>query len=120
MSLRRGLRRAAGVALVALAVPAAVPAGSSASGLGSSLGGLPDGSAGASTAALTPPHGAVRELEFNRTSRSTTWERADGSRVTKIAGQPIRWRDRTGRWRAYDVNLRSRGSSLETIAGPVS
>jgi hypothetical protein len=61
---------------------------------------------------LTAPRGAVREIAQRRTANTTTWSAKDGSRITRAALQPVRWRDSHGHWRSFDLDLKRRGDRL--------
>jgi RHS repeat-associated protein len=61
---------------------------------------------------LVAPRGAVREIVQRRTANTTTWEAKDGSRITRVALQPVRWRDGEGDWRSFDFALKRNGDHL--------
>ena len=63
----------------------------------------------ASSAPVTPSSEAsptvVRELTQLRTESSNTYELSDGSRRAEIFGEPIRFKDKAGRWQEIDTDL---------------
>jgi RHS repeat-associated protein len=61
---------------------------------------------------LTAPRDAVEEIAERRTVNSTTWSAKDGSRITRAALEPVRWRDGQGDWRSFDFALKRRGDHL--------
>lgn len=59
--------------------------------------------------AATPferPRDALRELSGERTETTRAWRLKSGETVTQIAGGPVQWRDESGTWHSYDLDLR--------------
>jgi RHS repeat-associated protein len=92
--------------LTLVAAVAAAPAG--AAGKHVTAGSEP----GSGNAVLQAPRSAVEEIEQRRTAHSTTWSTRDGSRITRVGLQPVRWRDAQGDWRAFDFDLKRDGDHL--------
>lgn len=75
-------------------------------------------SADAAGRAIPRPSGtrSVAPLRSEETAFSSSWLTRDGRQVTRVSSAPVRWKDRSGTWRAFDLNLRRSRSGTRDIA----
>lgn len=93
---------------VILASTAIVGAGAAATGAGASVsnGEIPK----------PPGPGIGSEILRDRTATSSTWALRDGQKITRVASEPVRWKDRNGTWKPIDPRLRSNSGSREVAS----